>query len=271
MDIPGIALITGAASGIGRACASTFARDGASGLALLDVNSSALETVKSEIDNQQEKSGQNATLVATYTVDISNEEHVNKVVDDAVSKFGRLDYVANAAGIAMKHAGGAAFVETLDWRRIVDINLNGSFYVLRAAARVMLAQERIGSVIDGRPLQRGSIVLFSSIQGIVGVRESTAYAASKTGVLGLIRSASEDYAKLGLRINAVCPGYTETPLTTESPKILEAMEERVRTAVPMERMGKPQEIADAVVYLAGGRSSFVTGIALSVDGGYTQR
>lgn len=100
---------------------------------------------------------------------------------------------------------------------------------------------------------------------------STAYTASKHGILGLTRSASEDYAKEGLKINVVCPGYTETPMTTKNPDVLKAMEERVHSAVPMQRMGQPQEIADAVLYLAGGRSSFVTGSALAVDGGYTSR
>ena len=100
---------------------------------------------------------------------------------------------------------------------------------------------------------------------------STAYAASKSGILGLTRSASEDYAKDGLRINAICPGYTETPLTTSDPLILAAMQEKDAKDVPMQRMGVPQEIADGVIYLCGGRSSFVTGTALMVDGGYTQR
>ena len=135
----------------------------------------------------------------------------------------------------------------------------------------MLQQERILSSIDGRPLQRGSIVNFSSIQGVAGVPLSTAYAATKHAVIGLTRTASEDYAKEGLRINAICPGYTETPLTTKSPMILQAMQERVATAVLMQRMGQPEEIADGVVYLSGGRGSFVTGSILMVDGGYTER
>ncbi|KAJ5212414.1 uncharacterized protein N7498_004060 [Penicillium cinerascens] len=137
--------------------------------------------------------------------------------------------------------------------------------------KIMLKQKPIRSVIDGRPPQRGSIVNFSSIQGLVGILLSTAYTTTKHAVIGLTRTASEDYAKNGLRINAICPGYTETPLTTKSPEILKAMMERVDTAVPMERMGRPEEIADGVLYLCGGRSSFVTGTALSVDGGYVQR
>lgn len=269
MDISGIAVITGAGSGIGRACARTFARDGAKGLALLDVNQSGLAIVKAEIEKQQQ--GKPPCRIEIYAVDVSDENSVNQAIAGIAQTFNRIDYVVNAAGIAMKHQGGAAFAETADWQRIVNINLTGTFFVLRAAAKIMLQQEPIRSAIDGRPLQRGSIVNFGSIQGVVGVPLSTAYTATKHGVIGLTRTASEDYAKDGLRINAICPGYTETPMTTQSPLIRQAMEERVGSAVPMQRMGRPEEIADGVVYLAGGRSSFVTGTTLFVDGGYTQR
>lgn len=270
MDVPGIALVTGAASGIGRACAKTFARDGASGIALVDINPQALAAVKAEIEEQLRKQGK-ACRVEFYPTNITDEDRVNQVVQEVATTFGRLDYLVNAAGIAMKHAGGAAFCETEDWNRILNINLTGTFFALRAAAKIMLKQEPIHSSYDGRPLQRGSIVNFSSIQGVAGIALSTAYTATKHAVIGLTRTASEDYAKDGLRINAICPGYTETPLTTKSPQILAAMKEKVANAVPMERMGQPEEIADGVIYLSGGRASFVTGTALFVDGGYTQR
>ncbi|KAK5079427.1 hypothetical protein LTR51_001624 [Lithohypha guttulata] len=270
MDVPGFALITGAASGIGKACALTFARDGAAGIALFDLNEEALAAVEQEIDEQQTKIGRSCQVL-TLTVNVAAEEEVEKAVLAVAEQFGRLDYVVNAAGIAIKHQGGTAFADTAAWQKTLDINLTGTFFVLRATAKIMLKQEPILSSIDGRPLQRGSIINCSSIQGVVGVPLSAAYTASKHAVIGLTRTASEDYAKDGLRINAICPGYTETPMTTKSPLILQAMVERVATAVPMQRMGQPHEIADGVVYLAGGRSSFVTGTALSVDGGYTQR
>lgn len=270
MDVPGVALITGAASGIGRACALTFAKDGAAGLALFDINHEDLLAIKAQVEEQQARLGRSCPIEIA-TVDVSKEDQVQASVRAVVEVFGRIDYAVQCAGIAIKHAGGAAFAETEAWQQVLDVNLNGTFFVLKAVAKIMLKQDPILSSIDGRPLQRGSIVNFSSIQGLVGIPLSTSYAVSKHAVIGLTKTASEDYAAAGLRINAICPGYTETPLVTRSPPIFQAMKERVSTAVPMGRMGQPQEIADGVVYLAGGRSSFVTGISLSVDGGYTQR
>lgn len=270
MDVPGFALITGGASGIGRACAKAFSREGAAGIAIIDLSLDALQVVKSEIEEQR-LSPNKDFRIELYPADVTDEERINDIVDDIVKRFGRIDYVVNAAGVAIKHQGGAAFAQTADWSRVLNINLNGTFFVLRAAAKVMLKQEPIRSSINGRDLQRGSIINFSSIQGVVGIPLSTSYTAAKHAIIGLTRSASEDYAKDGLRINAICPGYTETPMTTKNPDVLKAMQERISTAVPMQRMGQPEEIADGVLYLAGGRSSFVTGSALSVDGGYTQR
>lgn len=271
MDVPGFALVTGAASGIGKACVQAFIRDGAAGVAMFDVNADALKIAREEISKHITNGTKAACRLEIYAVNVTDEESVDEAVQNVAKSFGRIDYVVNAAGIAMKHEGGAAFCKTADWKRTIDVNLTGTFFILRAAAKIMLQQDRILSSIDGRPLQRGSIVNFASIQGLAGITLSTAYASTKHAVIGLTKTASEDYAKDGLRINAICPGYTETPLTTRNPLILEAMKERVASAVPMERMGQPSEIADGVIYLCGGRSSFVTGTSLVVDGGYLER
>ena len=147
----------------------------------------------------------------THAVDVSDEEAITEAVDKTHESFGRLDYVVNAAGIAFKHKGGAAFAETKDYRRILAINLDGTFFVMREALKFMLKQEPIESAIDGRPLQRGSIVNFASVAGLTGINESTAYCASKHAVIGLTRQSSEDHAGQGIRVNAVCPGYIDTP------------------------------------------------------------
>lgn len=268
MDISGYALITGAASGMGRECARKFAQDGAAGVALLDLQAEALVKVKGEVEKESKREG---FKIVTHVLDVSDETEVDKVVDSVASAFGRIDYVVNAAGIAFKHEGGAAFAKTKDWRRVLNVNLDGTFFVFRAAAQYMLKQDPIKSTIDGRELQRGSIVNFASVAGLTGIGESSAYCASKHAVIGLTRTASEDYARKGLRINAVCPGYVDTPMTHSTPAIAQALEERTKVWTPMGRPAQPGELADAVIFLSGGRSSYITGSAMVVDGGYTER
>ena len=268
MDVPGYALITGAASGMGKECARKFAQDGAAGVALLDLNADALEKVKAEVEPLSQTKG---FKVVAHAVDVSDETEVDKAVDNVKDTFGRIDYVINAAGIAFKHEGGAAFAKTNDWRRVLNINLDGTFFVFRAAARHMLKQDPMKSSIDGRELQRGSVVNFASVAGLTGIASSSAYCASKHAVIGLTRTASEDYAKQGLRINAVCPGYMDTPMTRGTPEIAKSLEDRSKNWTPMGRPGQPGEVADAVIFLCGGRSSFITGSAMVVDGGYTER
>ncbi|KAK5170198.1 uncharacterized protein LTR77_004784 [Saxophila tyrrhenica] len=268
MDVPGFALITGAASGMGKETAKKFAQDGAAGAALLDLNADALEKVKSEV---QPLSNNKNFKIVTHALDVSDEEAVMKAVESVKESFGRIDYAVNAAGIAFKHEGGGAFAETKDYRKVLAVNLDGTFFVMRAVAKTMLEQSPLKSSIDGRELGRGSIVNFASVAGLTGIGLSTAYTASKHAVIGLTKTMSEDYAAKGLRFNAVCPGYMDTPMTRQNEVISKAFDERVANWTPMGRAGQPGEVADAVIFLCGGRSSFVTGSAMVVDGGYTER
>lgn len=269
MDVPGYALITGGASGMGRECAKKFAEEGAAGVAILDLNASALTKVKDEVQKLSNRDGFKAVV---HQLDVSNEDQVNQVVQEVASAFGRIDYVVNAAGIVMKHPGGAAFVQTKDWSRVLNINLTGTFFVIRATAKIMLEQEPLENS-KWRPfgVQRGSIVNFASILGLTGVDGNTAYTSSKHAVIGLTKTVSEDYAAKGLRINAICPGYIDTPMNQGETPIERAFHERATKATPMGRCGQPAEVADGVLFLCGGRSSFVTGSALVVDGGFTER
>lgn len=172
MDVSGFALITGAASGMGRATAKTFARDGCAGVALLDLQTDALEQVKDEVKSTSKIKG---FKIETHVLDVSDEDAVDKVVTSVKQSFGRIDYVVNAAGIAFKHEGGGAFAQTKDYRKVLNVNLDGTFFVMRAAAKIMLEQDPIKSDIDGRDLQRGSIVNFASVAGLTGIGTSTAY------------------------------------------------------------------------------------------------
>lgn len=268
MDLSGYALVTGAASGIGRATALALVRAGAAGIALLDLNAGALDQVQQEIEVDVQSRGGTCRLV-TRSVDVRDEEGVTLAINEVARTFGRLDHVVNSAGISFKHEGGSAEVKTDDWHRVLDINLNGTFYVYRAAAKVMLEQDYLLSSVNQRPLQRGTIVNISSICGVVGVPLSTAYCASKHAVIGLTRTASEDYASRGLRINAVCPGYIATPLIKPGTVTAAVAKEKTEQWTPMRRFGTADEVADAVVFLASGRSSYIAGTALMVDGGYT--
>lgn len=175
MDVPGFAIVTGAASGMGRETAKKFAQDGAAGVALIDLDADALEKVKAEV---QPLSKNKDFKIVTYALDVSNEEAVIKAVDSVKEAFGRIDYVVNSAGIAFKHDGGGAYAETKDYRKVLAVNLDGTFFFMRAAAKIMLEQSPIKSSIDGRDLQRGSIVNFASIAGSTGIPMSTAYCVS---------------------------------------------------------------------------------------------
>lgn len=175
MDVPGFALITGAASGMGRETARKFAQDGAAGIALLDLNADALEKVKSEV---QPLSQNKDFKIVTHALDVSDEGAVNKAVDSVKEAFGRIDYAVNAAGIAFKHEGGGAYAETKDYRKVLSVNLDGTFFIMRAAAKIMLDQSPVKSSIDGRELQKGSIVNFASVAGLTGIPTSTAYCVS---------------------------------------------------------------------------------------------
>lgn len=268
MDISGYALVTGAGSGIGRATAIEFARAGAKGIALFDLNGSSLDRLRTELESLIQSGGKPCRIL-TKAVDVSNEDTVTLAVNEIADCFGRVDYVVNAAGIAFKHADGSAEAETKDWHRVMDINLNGTFYVYRAAAKLMLKQDYLVSTVDGRPLQRGVVVNVSSICGVVGVPMSTAYCASKHAVIGLTRTASEDYAGRGLRVNAVCPGYIDTPLIQPGTVVAAVAKEKTEQWTPLRRFGTASEVADAIVFLSSGRSSYITGTALMVDGGYT--
>ncbi|KAG6177243.1 hypothetical protein E4U34_003106 [Claviceps purpurea] len=266
MDVRGFALVTGAASGIGKACAKAFIKEGAAGVALVDINEKALQITRAQIEAEIANMSSSVDTseqpwLVTYVLDVTNEKQVQHVVDEAAAYFGRLDYVVNAAGVTCANPCGVASTPTEDWKLVLDINLDGTFHVLCAAARVMLKQSGP---------KRGSIVNVASILGVRGLPNTAAYVASKHGVVGLTRSAALDYAGEGLRINAVCPGYTDTPLLRANPNFRERVEAAV-DVMPMGRLGQPEEIADGVLFLAGGRSSYVTGTTLMVDGGYTAK
>lgn len=243
-----VALVTGAAAGMGLATAKAFAEAGAA-VALADVNEEAARAAAKELISAGHKA-------IALRCNVADEAQVAAMVEQTVSTFGRLDAAFNNAGVQ------SPAVETADatgeeFDRVNAVNLRGVWNCLKYELRQMREQ------------QSGAIVNCSSIGGLIGLPGRAVYHASKHGVIGLTKSAALEYAARGIRINAVCPGTIDTPMVAEMlAKEPEAMKEILRDQ-PIGRLGRPEEIASAVLWLCSPGASFVIGHALAVDGGYT--
>ena len=243
------ALITGGGGGIGRATALAFAREGAR-VAVADY---AAETAAETVAMVNAAGGQAITL----TGDVTRDRDVKTMLDDTIVAYGRLDCAFNNAGIA-PYQVDASGKKTAEWSessfdRMIAVNLKGVWLCMRAEIRQMLTQGG------------GAIVNTGSIAGLIGLVTSSAYVAAKHGVVGLTKTAALEYAEAGIRVNAVCPGFIETRMTEET---MRRRGETILAQIPVKRMGRPEEIAEMVVWLCSDRASYVTGAAYNLDGGW---
>jgi NAD(P)-dependent dehydrogenase (short-subunit alcohol dehydrogenase family) len=240
-----ITIVTGAAHGIGKAIAEGFAAEGAWVL-VADIDSQAGEDAAEQI----RRNGGRAEFLR---VDISSNEQLQAAVDLAAKQNGRIDVLCNnAAYIAPWH--DLASAEDDEWRQCLDITLMGTVNLTRLVLPFMIQQ------------RAGSIIHVSSIQGMVGARQSAAYTTVKTALIGLARSAAYDYGPQNVRVNALCPGAIQTRI---SPKPGEPLYERQVSKTFLNRVGQPHEVAAAAIFLASDESSYITGAVLPVDGGWT--
>jgi len=241
-----VAIVTGGAFGIGKSTAKAFAKRGAK-----VVISDWVEEYSTLREIQDE--GGSAIFVQC---DVSKTGDVNRLIKETIETFGRLDFAINNAGIEGATAPTHECTEE-NWDKTININLKGVWLCMREEIPLMLKQGK------------GAIVNVASIAGLVGFPGLPAYVVSKHGLVGLTKTAALEYAKQGLRINAVCPGVIKTPMVDRITGKDKAVEKQYEAMEPVGRMGAPEEVAESIVWLCSDAASFVTGHALAVDGGWT--
>jgi NAD(P)-dependent dehydrogenase (short-subunit alcohol dehydrogenase family) len=241
-----VAIVTGGSFGIGRAAAIAFAKRGAQ-VVIADwmENAETLNTIKSF--------GGEAIFIKC---DVSQEKDVKELVEKTVAKYSRLDFAFNNAGVEGLSASTHECTNE-NWDRTIGINLKGVWLCMKYEIMQMLKQGK------------GSIVNNASIAGLVGFQNIPAYVASKHGVIGLTKNAALEYAKSGIRVNVVCPGVIKTPMIDRFTGKNKEVEKQFETMEPVGRLGQPEEAAEAVIWLCSDASSFITGDAIPVDGGWT--
>jgi NAD(P)-dependent dehydrogenase (short-subunit alcohol dehydrogenase family) len=241
-----VAYVTGAASGIGYACALRFASEGAV-VAGFDVQSTP-----------DWKQVEDAAPAAPFRVgDVRDEDAQRAAVEAVVEAHGRLDILLTAAGVA--GGGPVHLLPVEEWQRVQDINLKGTYLSAKVAVPSMIEQ------------RSGSIITVASVEGLEGGEGGSTYNASKGGVVQLTKCMAMDYGRLGIRANCICPGFIETPLFRNvigSDAFPEESREQIRRQHKLNRFGRPEELAGAAFFLASDDASFVTGVALPVDGGF---
>ena len=246
-----IAIVTGASSGIGEACVVRLLREGAS---VVGVD---IAPPRNALDVPD------GTALASFApADVRDEQQIVDVVASVVDTYGRIDAVITAAGVA--GGGPVHALDRSEWQRVIDVNLTGTFLVCKHALAQMLTQPPVDD-------ERGSVVTIASVEGLEGTAGGSSYNASKGGVVLLTRNLAIDYGRQGIRANAICPGFIETPMFEGifGFEGLEAVRDDIRSEHKLRRFGRAEEIASVACFLVSRDASFVTGQAIAVDGGYT--
>lgn len=242
-----VAIITGSGSGIGAAAAKLFAKNGAT-VVVSDINIDQAQNIADQIKSE----GNHATMIAA---DVSAYEQIQNLVDQTVNTLGQVDILVNNAGIINKTMVKTANFPVDEWHKLIAINQTGVFYGMQCALKQMIKQGH------------GNIVNVASLAGLKAMGRSIGYSASKFAVVGMTKSAALEYASKNIRINCVCPAYTQSALLEGVFEIDEQIHDRFMKYMPMKRFGDVEEIAESILWLASAKTSFVTGQALTVCGG----
>ena len=246
-----VALITGASSGIGKATAKAFAKKGAN----VVVAARRIEELE-ELVNSIEAMGCKASAIKT---DVSNAKSVEEMVAHTINTFGRIDYAVNSAGIEGTF-GSVIELPEEEWDQVIDINLKGTFLCMKYQAKAMLSSGNGGAIVN-----------IGSVNSFLGFPTGSAYVTSKHGLIGLTSSASAELAPQGIRVNLLCPGITKTPMHDRLRGIVgdDLYDKGLIPTVHLQRAGRPEEMANAILFLCSDESSYISGSTLTVDGGLT--
>jgi 3-oxoacyl-[acyl-carrier protein] reductase len=237
-----VALVTGSAQGIGKAIALLLARNGAD-VVISDINLEKAQETANEIQGMGRRS-------LAIKVNVADLNDVEQMIETIIEHFGRIDILVNNAGITRDRLILRMTEE--DWDAVLDVNLKGTFNCTKAAIRFMSKQKS------------GKIVSIASVSGEMGNPGQANYAASKAGVIGFTKTIAREFAARGINVNAIAPGYIQTPMTDAIP---EKAKEALKQLIPMERLGQPEDVAQAVLFLVSESSSYITGQVLNVNGG----
>ena len=238
-----IAIVTGAGSGIGRAIALNLAAAGAHIVAVYQQNKEKAEELAQEIEPL-------GRTCLTVKADVSVEDEVNALIDQTMTQFGKIDILVNNAG--MTKDGLIMRMKTEDWHSVLNVNLSGMFYALKAVTKPMMKQ------------RSGKIVFITSIIGLTGNAGQANYAAAKAGVIGLMKSAAKEFASRGIQVNAVAPGFIDTDMTKG---LNDEVKKTYLEQIPLKRFGRVEDVAEAVKFLVSEKADYITGQVIHVNGG----
>ncbi|KAF4627993.1 hypothetical protein G7Y89_g10158 [Cudoniella acicularis] len=264
MDISGYALVIGGGNGIGRAAASAFAKYGALGITVADLQLEDAQNVAREC--KAVAANPNFCVEARY-VDVTSETSVHDATAYAMQVFGRIDYCVNSAGLGVKNALEISDAHVDEFERMLSTNVTGTFLVTKLVSAIMRSQEaRLNDpAAPERGITRGTIVNLGSASSFASSPGMAQYTTSKFAVLGLTKNSALDNAVHGIRVNCVCPSWVDTPMVRQAVDNVPGLGEHIKLAVPMRRIATPEEVADAVIFMSSSKSSYVTGCGFIID------